>query len=118
MGYIQLIFFAALAALAFAGKHAYDNGKRAEGRAEMLPTIQRGIDQLKADTEAFKQIETSMLEIKANSAKLKKQVEFAQKLNANRNAQEKTRVEYIDRIVPSGNTECERTTDAIKKGLR
>ena len=91
---------------------------RAEGRAEMVPTIERQTAQLQADVEAFKQIESSMLEIKANSEKLKKQVAAAQAANAGRKAIETTRIEYIDRIVPTGNTECERTTDAISKGLR
>lgn len=116
-----LIALGSLALMAggyFAWQHYVAEPYRAQGREQMRPTIEALVKQLESDVAGFKAIEGYMLEIKANSAKLKKQVEFAQKLNANRSAQEKTRVEYIDRIVPSGNTECERTSDAIAKGLR
>ena len=49
---------------------------------------------------------------------MKKATALAEKANANRKAQEVARVEYVDRLVPVGNTECERVTDVITKGLR
>lgn len=115
---IQLALLAILAALGFAGKHAYDSGKRAEGRMEMIPAIATLTKQLESDVEAFGKINGYMLEIKAGSDRLKKQVTAAQTANTGRRTVEKTRIEYIDRIVPTGATECERTSDAIKKVLR
>ena len=91
---------------------------RAEGRMEMIPAIATLTKQLESDVEAFGKINGYMLEIKAGSDRLKKQVAAAQTANTGRRTIEKTRIEYIDRIVPAGNTECERTTDAISKGLR
>lgn len=116
-----LIALGSLALMAggyFAWQHYVAEPYRAQGREQMRPTIEALVKQLEADVAGFKVIEGYMLDIKANNEKLKKQVEIAQKANANRKSVEASRVEYIDRIVPTGNTECERTTDAIKKGLR
>ena len=116
-----LIALGSLALMAggyFAWQHYVAEPYRAQGREQMRPTIEALVKQLESDVAGFKAIEGYMLDIKANNEKLKKQVEIAQKANANRKSVEASRVEYIDRIVPTGNTECERTTDAIKKGLR
>ena len=102
----------------FAWQHFVAGPYRAEGRAEMVPTIERTNKQLNADTEAFKEIEKAFGAIKENSERLKKQVAAAQTANAGRRTVEKTRIEYIDRIVPTGETECLRTSDAIRKVLR
>lgn len=102
----------------FAWQHYVAEPYRAQGRAEMRPAIEVMGKQLANDVAAFKQIERYMSEIKASSEKLKKQVIAANATNATRRTTETTRVEYIDRIVPGGNTECERTSDAVLKGLR
>ena len=112
---IQLILFVVIAALAFAGKQGYDNGKRAEGRAEITAKLQPQLDSANA---ALAESVKAMAVLKASSDKLQKQTEAAQTANTGRRTIEKTRIEYIDRIVPAGNTECERTSDAIKKVLR
>lgn len=116
-----LIALGSLALMAggyFAWQHYVAEPYRAQGREQMRPTIEALVKQLESDVAGFKAIEGYMLEIKAGSEKLKKQVERANAINASRNKQEVARVEYIDRIAPTGNTECERTTDAIAKGLR
>ena len=102
----------------FAFQHYVAEPYRAQGRLEMVPALVSATNQLERDIEAFKRIEAAMLELKAGSDRLKKQIAIAQAANANRRVVETTRIEYIDRIVPTGNTECERTTDAIKKVLR
>ena len=102
----------------FAWQHFVAGPYRAEGRAEMVPTIARSTNQLKADTEAFKTIEKAFGEINENSDRLKKLAAQAQKVKIVRQEVEKTRVEYIDRLVPTGATECERTADVITKALR
>ena len=118
MGYIQLILFVGLAALGFAGKHAYDSGKRAEGRLEMVPALVSATNQLERDIVAFKEVDAAFAVIKKDGERVKKQIAIAQAANANRRSIETTRIADIDRVVPTGNTECERTSDAIKKVLR
>lgn len=112
---ISPLISAVLLALAAGGawyeKSAYDERRRSEGRAELLP-------QLKADKAAFDSIAGYMKAIESKSDEMKKAVALAEKANANRKNQEVARVEYIDRLVPVGNTECERVTDVITKGLR
>ena len=118
MGYIQLILFVGLAAIGFAAKHSYDNGKRAEGRAEMVPALVKATEQLDRDIVAFGEVAKAFAAIKANSERLKQLAAQAQKVKIVRQDVEKTRIEYIDRVVPTGTNECERTSDAIKKVLR
>jgi len=112
---ISPLISAALLALVAGGawyeKSAYDERRRSEGRAELLP-------QLKADKAAFDLIAGYMEAIKAKSEAMKNAVALAEKTNARRKNQEAARVEYVDRLVPVGNTECERVTDVITKGLR
>ena len=102
----------------FAWQHFVAEPYRAEGRMEMVPALEAATKQLEATAVALKQVEGYMLVIKQNSDKLKRQVEAAQKANAARKTTETVRTEHIDRVVPVGNTECERTADAIKKVLR
>ena len=108
---ISFALFALVSGAALYEKHAYDERRRAEGRAELLP-------QLEADKKAFDQITASMLTIKANAERIKKSVDVAQKANAARVGKETTRVATIEAISPKGETECERTDDAITKALR
>lgn len=108
---ISFALFALVSGVALYEKHAYDERRRAEGRAELLP-------QLEADKKAFDQIAASMLVIKQNSEKIKQQVARAASINATRNKAEATRVATIEAIQPAGTTECERTDDAITRALR
>lgn len=111
MPWFQLALIAGALFFVVSGKNAYDEQRRAEGRAELLPRIE-------ADAAAFREIESYMSAIKANSKAIADRVAVAEKTNVQRVVTEKTRIEYVDRIVPQGSTECERTTDAITKALR
>ena len=102
----------------FAWQHYVAAPYREQGRAEMRPTIELLSKQLQSDQAAFNEIAASMQALKAKSEEMKKATALAEKANANRKAQEVARVEYVDRLVPVGNTECERVTDVITKGLR
>ena len=102
----------------FAWQHYVAAPYREQGRAEMRPTIELLSKQLQSDQAAFNEIASHMQAIKDASERMKKATALAEKANANRKAQEVARVEYIDRLVPVGNTECERVTDVITKGLR
>jgi len=102
----------------FAWQHYVAEPYRQQGRVEMRPTIELLSKQLQSDQAAFNEIAASMQAIKDASERMKKATALAEKANANRKTQEVARVEYIDRLVPVGNTECERVTDVIKKGLR
>ena len=96
----------------------YREAGRAEVRAKLLPALQKATDQLNQNTETFKQIEGYMVTIKAVDTKLKQQVVLAQGANSKRKVVEVERVKYIDRVVLTGATECERTKDAIRQVLR
>lgn len=102
----------------FAWQHYVAEPYREQGRVEMRPTIELLSKQLQSDQAAFNEIAASMQAIKDASERMKKATALAEKANANRKTQEVARVEYIDRLVPVGNTECERVTDVITKGLR
>jgi len=102
----------------FAWQHYVAEPYRQQGRVEMRPTIELLSKQLQSDQAAFNEIASHMQAIKDASERMKKATALAEKANANRKSQEVARVEYIDRLVPVGNTECERVTDVIKKGLR
>lgn len=102
----------------FAWQHYVADPYREQGRVEMRPTIELLSKQLQSDQAAFNEIAASMQAIKDASERMKKATALAEKANANRKTQEVARVEYIDRLVPVGNTECERVTDVITKGLR
>ena len=102
----------------FAWQHYVAEPYRQQGRVEMRPTIELLSKQLQSDQAAFNEIAASMQAIKDASERMKKATALAEKANANRKAQEVARVEYVDRLVPVGNTECERVTDVITKGLR
>lgn len=112
VGFIGVLAVVAALALGwYQLKEKYREEGRAEVRAELLP-------QLEADKKAFDQIAASMLTIKANSERIKKSVAIAQAANATRQKQETTRVAAIEAIQPKGETECERTDDAITRALR
>lgn len=91
---------------------------RAAERAELMPTIEALTLRLDNDVKAFESIQASMLLITRNSENIKQAVKKAAAINATRNKAAETRVEYIDRIVPVGATECEKTADAVAKVLR
>lgn len=120
---LGLIGVAALSLLSlFAWSHfvaePYREAGRAQGRSELLPTLKTATAQLDRDTAAFGEITKAFAVLKANSERLRTQAAQAQKVKIVRQEVEKTRVEYIDRFAPAGDTECERTTDAIKRVLR
>ncbi len=102
----------------FAWQHYVAAPYREQGRAEMRPTIELLSKQLQSDQAAFNEIAASMQALKAKSEEMRKATALAEKANADRKTKEVARVEYIDRLVPVGNTECERVTDVITKGLR
>mgnify|MGYP003440424701 FL=1 len=102
----------------FAWQHYVAAPYREQGRAEMRPTIELLSKQLQSDQAAFNEIASHMQAIKDASERMKKATALAEKANADRKTKEVARVEYIDRLVPVGNTECERVTDVITKGLR
>lgn len=95
---------------------------RAEGRAQeaerLQPIIKDYTDRLEADVKAFKEIEKAFTAINAHSERLKKLATQAQKVKSVRQGEEKTRVDNIDRIVPTGETECLRVFDVIDRALR
>jgi len=70
------------------------------------------------DAAAFKQIQTATDKMKADSERIIKSLAVAQKANAARKSQESTRVATIEAIQAKGETECERTDDAITRALR
>ena len=113
-----IVMAAAVASAAVAWQRYVAEPYRAQGRAEMQPALNASLDQLKDDKASFDAITGYMRTISDKSAALAKAVDAAARSNANRRTVETTRVEYIDRIVPSGSSECERVTDAIAKGLR
>ena len=90
-------------------------GYRAEGRAEMKAKMQPQLDSAIA---ALAESQKAMAALKENSERLKGQAAQAQKVKIVRQDVEKARIADIDRIVPTGATECDRTSDAIKKVLR
>ena len=102
----------------FAWQHYVAEPYRQQGRAEMRPTIELLSKQLQSDQAAFNEIAGHMQAIKDASERMKKATALAEKANTDRKTKEVARVEYIDRLVPVGNTECERVTDVITKGLR
>lgn len=108
---VGAVLAAALAGFGAWQKHAYDERRREEGRAELLP-------QLEADKRAFDEIAGYMQTITANSTRLKQRVTAAERLNTQRQTVETERVKRIEGVVPTGETECLRTTDAIQKVLR
>ena len=115
---VSLVLFAIVAGGAWSAKHSYDERRRAEGRSQLQPALNASVDQLKADVAAFKAIEESMLALTKKSAAVSKAVTVATKTNIVRERVAETRVEFIDRIVPVGDTACEQTKDAIQKVLR
>lgn len=96
----------------------YREQGRAQMKAEMLPIIEAQSKRLDADIAAFKEIEINFRKISENSERLKKQAAQAQKIKVIREQVEVARIEYIDRIAPSGETECQRMDDVISKALR
>ena len=88
------------------------------GVASVKPTIDKMKAQLDADTAAFNTITTSFAAVKAAGKRRDEALVLAELANKNRRTVEVKRIEYIDRIVPTGDTECLKTSDAIKKVLR
>lgn len=121
-----LAVIAACAGLYFGVEHAYQKYVAAplvaEGRAierkDLLPTIETQAAQLDANVIAFQEIEKAFRTINENSKRLKALVVAAQKVKDARQDVEKERVVYIDKIMPVGDTECQRVDDVITKALR
>ena len=80
-------------------------------KAKMQPQLDSAVAALAESAKA-------MAVLKANSERLKQQAAQAQKVKIVRQDVEKVRVEAIEKIVPAGATECERTADVIEKALR
>jgi hypothetical protein len=74
--------------------------------------------QLTLDAANFKEIQKSADKMKADSQRVLDALAKAAKLNGARQKQESTRVATIEAIQPKGETECERTDDAITRALR
>ena len=91
---------------------------RAQGRAAMVPALATATAQLDRNVEAFGEISKSFAVLKEASDRLAVLAAQAQKVKIIRQEVEKTRVEYIEKIVPTGATECEQTADVISKALR
>lgn len=106
---------AAVAGLGAWQFHAYKEGLRAEGYAQGRESL---VPQLQADEQAFREITGYMQSITANSTRLKERVAAAEKRAGQRQIVERERIQYIDRVEPTGETECLRTMDAIDKVLR
>lgn len=116
---INALLMAAVAGGLWYEKSAYDTRRRAEGYVQgWSEGRDKLIPQLKADEDAFREITGYMQAISANSTILRERVAAAQKSNGQRQIVERERIQYIDRVVPTGETECLRTTDAIQKVLR
>ena len=119
-----LAIVAVMAGLYFGVSHAWNKyvaePYRAEGRAQegkrLLPTIEAQSNALEADIKAFKEIEKAFLAINENSERLKKLAVQAQKVKIVRQVEERERIEYLEKLVPVGNTECEKVFDAIDRG--
>lgn len=109
------VLAAAVAGLGAWQFHAYKEGLRAEGYAKGRESL---VPQLQADEQAFREITGYMQAITANSNRLKERVAAAEKRNGQRQVVERERIQYIERVEPTGETECLRTTDAIQKVLR
>jgi iron uptake system EfeUOB component EfeO/EfeM len=108
--------------VSYAWNHYVAEPYRAEGRAEMLNELQPVIDaqtkRLEADKAAFKQIEVAFAAINANSERLKRLAAQAQKVKIVRQEVETVRVEFLEKLIPTGETECQRMDDVISKALR
>ncbi len=74
--------------------------------------------QLIEDAANFKIIQTAADKMKADSQRVLDSLAKASRLNGARQKLETTRVATIEAIQPKGETECERTDDAITKALR
>lgn len=90
----------------------------AQGRAQLQPALNATVLQLKADTVAFKEIDGYMTALINDSKRIAAAGVEADKANDKRKSQEKIRIVYLDKFVPTGDTECERTSNAILKVLR
>ena len=88
------------------------------GIASVQPKIDSMKNQLDADTAAFNTITASFATVKAAGKRRDAALVLAEQGNKNRRTVEAARIEYIDRIVPTGDTECLKTSDAIKRVLR
>ena len=109
---------ALMAGIYFAWERFVADPYREQGREAMLPTLAKAKAQLDRDVEAFAKVTAALELLKADSERLKRLAAQAQKVKILRQEVEKTRVEYVERLVPTGATECERTADVISKALR
>ena len=121
-----LAILAAVIGLYFGVSHAWNKyvaePYRAEGRAQeakrLQPVIETQTKRLEADIAAFQQIEKAFAAINANSERLKTLAAQAQKVKIVRQVEERERIEYLEKLVPVGTTECELTSDAIDRAFR
>ena len=84
----------------------------------MLPALAKAKAQLDRDVEAFGKVTAAIEVLLAETLRLEVKAAQAQKVKIIRQEVEKTRVEVIEKIVPIGATECEKTADVITKALR
>ena len=106
----------------YAWEHYVANPYRAEGAAlmklKLQPALDKAVAQLNSDTESFAQIATSMNAITAKSAARERELTEAKRINASRQAAERSRIEAIKKLVPIGATDCDQIQDLINRSLR
>ncbi len=115
-----VIVVLAAATHAAVGWLSYSTGK-ASGNAKaqaIQQSLNRAVAQLRDDAKALDYVRDRMNTIVEYSKQRQQRIAAAQASNATRQQAEQVRVEYITQYVPQGETECERVTDAIKRGLR
>ena len=109
---------ALMAGVYFAWERFVADPYREQGRETMLPALAKAKAQLDRDVEAFGKVTAALEVLHAETLRLEVKAAQAQKVKIIRQEVEKTRVEVIEKIVPIGATECEKTADVITKALR
>lgn len=86
--------------------------------SKMRAEVMAATAQHERDTEALQIANEGIERLKAASEQREQQLVEAMARNTQRQAKAVERVKYIERYVPTGATECERTSDAITEALR
>lgn len=106
----------------YAWEHYVANPYRAQGaailRAQLQPALNKAVEQLQADIVAFTEIASSMKAITDKSAARERELANAKRINASRQAAERSRIEAIKKLVPVGTNDCEQIQDLINRSLR
>ena len=99
-------------------EHYVANPYRAQGEARLQPALTKAVDQLHADIQSFTEIAASMKAVQDQSAARERELATAKQTNAQRQKAEKSRIDAIKKLVPTGKTECDQIQDLIQRGLR